>query len=362
MVASASGFPQFPKLPRELRDQIWQNCLPHRVRELDTPHYLVYYEENESPEIPRPCKLYYTTFCNSRPPLISRVCHESRVVAFKCGKVVADARKRDQDRPPEARWWSMLSVNWTWHDDQRSLVHLNWTHSNAADYQFTPDSEDGNSLRCLAWEASHTIAGGSLLAQYFDDYIGYVNPLHVGPVSRASRTSLYENPPNDMILNTLSSWLVVMKIIVIHSTLQEVAATGLFGLLGDAHVQIVDASEEDRVEDYFALAEGCEHKRPIAARQYFFRETVADMKQQLEDVIDMQLSARDQLMAKMQPAIMFRLCTHMCNHVDRECTDSVRTSRRCECKRCYKRAHLFELAAESGKPVDLDVMEALDRN
>lgn len=49
------------------------------------------------------------------------------------------------------------------------------------------------------------------------------------------------------------SWLVVMRVVHIDASREDAAKTGLFGLLGDALVQVVDFSEEKRVNAFFEL-------------------------------------------------------------------------------------------------------------
>ena len=46
---------------------------------------------------------------------------------------------------------------------------------------------------------------------------------------------------------------IVMRVIVGHTTFQDAARAGLFGLLGDAPIQIVDMSDELRLDAFFIL-------------------------------------------------------------------------------------------------------------
>jgi hypothetical protein len=77
-----SKFPRFPDLPAELRVMIWSYCLPHRVVELDvSPRTIL---------APVSCGFLWTTTLNGLPPLISRVCRESRAVASQSHPKVLD--------------------------------------------------------------------------------------------------------------------------------------------------------------------------------------------------------------------------------------------------------------------------------
>lgn len=80
----ATTFHLFPWLPIELRFEIWRLCLPHRVCEKDLAFYHISFDRPDD-NTPTPCFLYQTTEVNGRPPVITRVCHESRAVALKTG-------------------------------------------------------------------------------------------------------------------------------------------------------------------------------------------------------------------------------------------------------------------------------------
>ena len=78
MAPSPSSFPQFPALPPELRTLIWELCLPSHVIRLS--------------------RLAPTTLSRNnrrKPPLIARVCHESRAVAL----ANHPSRRRPCDKP-----------------------------------------------------------------------------------------------------------------------------------------------------------------------------------------------------------------------------------------------------------------------
>lgn len=88
--------------------------------------------------------------------------------------------------------------------------------------------------------------------------------------------------------------------------------TGLFGLLGDALVQVVDTSQEARIEVFLKLAEACERDLPGAVPQGFSRETFASTKETLRRRV-MDLYHDEELTTRMHPSIMFRLCTNSCS-------------------------------------------------
>lgn len=273
-------FHPFPKLPVELRLAIWRECLPHRVAELDTPSYQEVFSVENYKE-PAPCVLWYTSCRNSHQPLIALVCRESRAVVLETGYWPG----LQDDFPPEYEWASGNMLD-EWFDPTRDLPHVNYVPGYEAHF-----GHDRSPLLDLAWQAARARRGGSLRL----DFLRYC----------------YEEDLE--VIERLPSWVVVMRIFVIHASRRFAAATGLFGLLGDARVQIVNVSEQAKVDAFFDLAKGCEHKGKATVRQNFQRVSAESLRQELKDVVIEQFGSL-QRAPEMHPAIMFRLCTEMCNH------------------------------------------------
>lgn len=80
-------------------------------------------------------------------------------------------------------------------------------------------------------------------------------------------------------------------------------------------MQIVDVSDQADVDAVFDLTEECERKGKPRARQCFRRESADSLRQELTDTIIKQFGSQQQA-PRMYPALMFRLCTKMCNHSD----------------------------------------------
>lgn len=271
MTATAT-FSLFRKLPTELRLIIWRLCLPRRVHELDQPSngYALL-----------SCNLFSTTHINGHPPVLTRVCRESRAVAF-------EAHNRfSEELPPEARWCSRARAD-GWLDSAQDSVHLNWTPE-IYDY-----FRSGIPFANLAWIAAR-VRGGSFMFNYV----------------RTTYRPAWSCPPID--LKQVSSWMVVMRVVIVHASPKAGAKTGLFGLLGDAPVQLVDVSDEARMNTYFDLAEACERKGHVHTSQDLRRESPDLIRTKLTGTLDETYPTEKSLPA-MRPAIMFRLCTHMCNH------------------------------------------------
>lgn len=249
---NSQEFHFFSQLPTELRLAIWRICLHNRVDEIDYP-----WDEgvNFYPNLP-PCKLQQTTDINRRAPVISRVCHESRMVAFETGYY------RDEGWPPqEAPWHSNLLVERTWLDPCRDIILLNWTPTYSAGY-----CGQGSALDSLAWNAAKA-RGGSFM---FD----YLESTRDGEVDLRERIGALQKLQH-----------VVMHLIVVHTTFETAAKTGLFGLLGDACIQLVDVSDEARLHALFDFAEKCESEAngSITSKQDFRRQSPKSVKKILND-------------------------------------------------------------------------------
>ncbi|KAJ5533341.1 hypothetical protein N7494_009893 [Penicillium frequentans] len=244
-------FHLFDQLPTELRLAVWRECLSHRVVELDYAWdegaYLVI--------LPTPCELRKTTKINRRPPIISWVCRESRLIAFEASHCL------DMDSEPHlnTRWSSDLRLKKLRINPSRDAIHLNWTPCYEPSYQYS-----GSALDCLAWNAASLKGRGSLMFDYLDNAFDG------------------EAPIEDRIeaLQRLKNGAVVMRIIVVHTTFEKAMKSGLFGLLGDAPIQLVDISDEVRIGALMDFAERCESeiKGSIIKKQDFHRDSVESVK------------------------------------------------------------------------------------
>lgn len=262
----------FPDLPAELRLMIWRYCLPHRIVELDDP-------QDHTPG-PFPCGLNLTTYLNGRPPLIARVCRESRDVALRSRSIISE-----EGMPEEARWdsWTHLTVPPI--DPSRDMVHINWEPGSAEYF------DEGSSAYHLIWYATQVARGGSLMMRNL----------------RFLEWNEFD------ALSQLPSWMVVTRVIIIHARLEYAAKTGLFGLLGDELVQIVDVSDEAKVKAFFDFANESQRKGHAHHPQDLHRDSAEIVKQSLKDHIKSHRQLRDQI-PDFRAAIMFRLCPDLCNH------------------------------------------------
>jgi hypothetical protein len=143
MSSTRDTFHLFPQLPTELRLAIWRECLPYRVVAID--HLF----NDWKAEGPAPCKrIAATTRIDSQPPVITRVCRESRTVAFETAKRLPVPKDFDD----EASWyWQMLVRPRPWLDRARAVIHLNWGPLWKIDAE-----SDGDPLRYLLGLATKT--------------------------------------------------------------------------------------------------------------------------------------------------------------------------------------------------------------
>lgn len=284
------AFHYFSQLPAELRFAIWRECLPHRVVEIDYAvddyAYLCL--------IPPPCNLQLTSNINRQPPVISRVCRESRRVAFESGYQLVK-----ESPPPEARWNSSLLITKPWIDPSRDTIHLNWTPCYEADGSLIWGG--GSALDYLAW-SSRRARAGSFMFDYLDNTVD-------GGVDMEERIGAIQQ---------LRNGVVVMQIVVVHTTFEAAADTGLFGLLGDACIQLVDVSDEARLNAFYDFAEKCESKAKgfVSRPQDFRRQSPESVRKTLtEKLADTFWSQPAQNLPPLSPVIMFRFCSRWCNHV-----------------------------------------------
>jgi hypothetical protein len=193
-------------------------------------------------------------------------------------------------RPSEAQWESDTSINTAWFDHTRDSIHLNWHPSYDEDF-----ISKGSSLKSLAWDASQAARGGSLFIDYFQNF---------------------HTPSSELndILNQQPAWMIVMRVIVIHTAASIGASTGLFGLLGDSRVQLVEPSDETKINALFDLAEKCEPYDLVTTRQDFHRDSAESIQQKLREIVVAKFRS-DELLSRLRPVIMFRLCTELCNRV-----------------------------------------------
>lgn len=271
----------FPRLPTELRLEIWRLCLPHRVWELDLDEEHVYYGVSLK-EVPPDDRISPNTRLNGVPPVITRVCQESRSVAKESGRVLtADDFK---DLPHDAAFTSNTTggvVDHFWTDTKRDSAHLNWTPCFENDHA---RERHGSPLANLAWKSRLVVGRPSFT-------VGWI--IDMGVDLEDERVDALEQLP--------SLW-VIMRDFAIHAGFREAAQTGLFGLLGDAPVQIVSASDKEKASAFYDFAK--------SSGDTSVREE-SGLEKELEVGCEGAMISEN-LSSKLHAAIMFRLCSPNC--------------------------------------------------
>ncbi|CAK7237877.1 hypothetical protein SBRCBS47491_010186 [Sporothrix bragantina] len=263
----ATEFHLFSALPYEIRSAIWELCLPHRVEEIEPP-----IQNLRWPYIV--CALDAAYMANRRPPAISRVCRESRTIVLKTGESYthfADALRSRFDLPPHrlgefadnyyvpvdtTRYQPSYTCfpcdgelesvdNAMWTQPGRLTLHLNHTedHQDPFDAQITWELEEP--VAKLLFRAKHLRATSvSIMADLILPFCE--NNLRIGPVIHVSMIRALRRAP--------SYNAVVLHVPVHLKSAVAARQSGLFGLLGDAPLQLVNpATDWARIEQFKAL-------------------------------------------------------------------------------------------------------------
>ncbi|CAI7646111.1 unnamed protein product [Penicillium pancosmium] len=283
LLMAEKSFHLFPRLPTELRLEIWRFCLPCRVWEIDMPdHEGIYLDEHNADGF-YPCLVTPTTKLNRLPPVITCVCQESRNVAKEERGIPSDTYA-----PHDAVFISTTTneiADDYWVDTKRHSAHLNWTPV----YQGIYQKSFGSALASLAWKSRLVVGRPSFMYDWFDMMVN----------KKRERFDVFEQIP---------AWWVIMRVVIIHTSFREAARTGLFGLLGDASVQIVSLSDDKKANALNEFADKCDRK----AGEEIQRDSSESLKQELKEIfIRNRISGN--ITSRMHPAIMFRLCTSKCN-------------------------------------------------
>jgi hypothetical protein len=166
------------------------------------------------------CKARHTARINRRPPVISRVCRESRAVALEH----VDLRSGKAPPVPQGYDFGTFMGPVDWVDKQRDVLHLNYDEAYDAEFL-----EGDGVFEFLLGQAAAKARDASLTDDFYCQLIH--NPVHMYTI-RNKRL------------------LVSLGVVAVHAPLQPALESGLFGLLGDARVVLVDADDTERMELY----------------------------------------------------------------------------------------------------------------
>lgn len=228
-------FHLFPNLPTELRLMIWEICLPSRIFELECP-------------VPRDigpndCILYWPTRQNWQPPVLARVCRESRTVALENGFV-------DNMRYCP-RWFCPtrdIPVQWTLPADIPDFGIQDDTYLTLDPFHY---ADELDTKRPIGLSARRVLEL-------------YPKPVPPGLSPAYMDWDLFEK-------NRRDTYFVMVQAVTIHVSAELGRQSGPFGLLGDEHIQLVAATDDDTIFEYLSLwesAPGPRQKHTEAG--YFF--------------------------------------------------------------------------------------------
>jgi hypothetical protein len=295
------AFHFFPQFPTELRLEIWRLCLPHRVLELDYP-------VDETVLSPGDPPWWYKTNhkitnYNTRPPVIARVCRESRQVVFETWTELALA---DRDHP--AFWtegWRVYPE--PWFDRVRTdFIYLGWTLSRDIEAPYR-----GDPIRHLIWAASQTKHGRvSISMDFLLEHSG----------DGVAHRAIWKRDELADLMRQLPEWTVVIEgAIVVSTDVETAAASGLFGLLADSRVQIVEADDGARMGSFLALGDApgvtlspsrFNDTDEVTFSEATVQEAIQTSKAWVSDAVK-DLFGSEETAPRFHTAVMFRLCTKM---------------------------------------------------
>ncbi|KAL6864499.1 hypothetical protein J3F83DRAFT_761845 [Trichoderma novae-zelandiae] len=245
METQSTAFPQFALFPVELRLAIWFHCLPHRVVQRDGPFKLTGLRQKHK------CWSEKPSLQNAAPPLI------------------ASGEMFDLDHD-----WNLGPV---WIQRRLDSYHLNFIPEVTWGYGW-----DVEMLSQFLIEG-HVMLDAvplSLPPEYFFKFDLEMRHLSV------MRSTPYIKIKDDLVDEDLNmvykefaynyprpfskvSLSATMAFISIHAERTHAVASGLFGLLLDAPVRLVDFDDEQRIRSFHALFEtdSSNHKNGSAWRE-----------------------------------------------------------------------------------------------
>ncbi|KAI1461045.1 hypothetical protein F4805DRAFT_414552 [Annulohypoxylon moriforme] len=150
-IDQAPRFPQFKKLPVEIRFMIWDLALPRRMVCLKEC-----FEDDQDEFI----NVQYSFASKLPPPSVAQVCQESRAVACQSGRLVAI---RNMKLYPQGRLLPCSRAQWGWFDSSRDSLFLQPSLSHLHPL---------NSIKDLTSRAQHVTidygSSGDHLFNYFE--------------------------------------------------------------------------------------------------------------------------------------------------------------------------------------------------
>ncbi|PQE29782.1 Glycoside catalytic domain protein [Rutstroemia sp. NJR-2017a WRK4] len=222
----ATTFTYFPRLPVELRRKVWNFCIPEgRVMEFDRP---------DPDDLGNTCEIWPTSHDNEKQPCLSRICRESREVAYEKGGFLRTMKQFETLR----EYGAFNKSQNPWFYPKTDIVHLNWDYCYEASW-----SSNRNPVPYFLMLARGA-QGASIMApllQSFERIYGYVSGHPIG----LDHESL-------SYLDGMNEYRVTLLVVNIHATEAQVMESGLFESLASP-IQLVDTSDDATIQRMYKL-------------------------------------------------------------------------------------------------------------
>lgn len=219
-------FVHFGRLPFELRRDIWKLALPkHRVMEIDRPlGDNTKHNDNKA------------SFANSRPPLITRVCRESRSVAFEEGGINGVHVNADIVLAPGVDKF----IDNAWFNPRTDVVHMNY--SRPGNIHGNPDAAPINPVHYFLATAEKGVAA-SITADLLLPFAPKMEP-------RSSQGASYYQLK---LLECRKEYFVSLRTNSLHLDKEAVLTSGLFGELGEERLILVGVEDSEKLQQLYGL-------------------------------------------------------------------------------------------------------------
>ncbi|KAH8892688.1 hypothetical protein GQ53DRAFT_764454 [Thozetella sp. PMI_491] len=221
------SFLLFPRLPIEIQRWIWEFCLPApaRVVEIDAPC--------PKSVAGTSCELQRTSQLNSRPPLVSLVCHEARSVGLlRHRRLYTNLDAYDGQKPGID-----TQIRDPWVREGVDVLHINWGPGHGVIRTTNPPASP---LRFYLW-----------LARQRRIRVSFMSTLFMG--FDQSDAEAYFAGAFD-VFKLLSEdggpYQVTLRMISLHIPSELALRSGLFGRLCEERVQLVASSDKAGLQAY----------------------------------------------------------------------------------------------------------------
>lgn len=223
---------------------IWKFCIPRRVVELEVPVKDVLPRTN--------CDFIWTNRHMSSPPLITRICRESRKVALENGGPLQDYPEVVQT---EFNWKAIDA----WFSPKYDIVAWYWRPEQQVAYGL---EVVGDPLSYFVQNALQA-QGALILSRNIYPFVPFDSNMNSPPIMEEDELAK---------MTRLKTIMVCVKTLGIHASPEEAKGSNLWGLTGEEMIRMVDATDVDTIREFtnHLSTEGAEAKR--------FRDLTTDHK------------------------------------------------------------------------------------